>query len=137
MPVTARSPGQAREIGEVFREGRVQHLPALALARAHGGDRTVEHGVEQHRGEVGMWILRQHPDGAAGNVLGGHGSGIAAAAVQPIELATVGAHLDRVCRHLVVGVDPLEAIPPPVVSASCVFDPAVRRESHGKQHADR
>ena len=43
---------------------------------------TVELGVEQHRGEVGMRIVRQHPDRAAGNVPGNHGGGIAAAAGQ-------------------------------------------------------
>jgi hypothetical protein len=57
---------------------------ALALARAYGGDGTVEFGVEQHAREVGVRIFRQHPDGAARNVLRNNGSGIAASAVQPV-----------------------------------------------------
>src|SRR5262249_22844907 len=78
----------------------------------------------------------QHPNGAAGNVLSDHGSGIAAAAIQPIEFATVGAHFDRSGRHLVVRVDPLEAVPLSVVPTSHKFDPAILCAAGGKEHAE-
>src|ERR1700687_469862 len=66
----------------------------------------------------------------------GLGSAIAPAAIQPKEFATVGAHFDRLCRHLVVRVDPLEAVPPSVVSTSHKFDPAIPYEADDKEHAE-
>ena len=84
----------------------------------------------------GSRVFRQHPHRAAFEALRHHCGRVPTPAVQPEELAAVGAEFDRAGRHGIVGADPGEEIPSAIRAALQILDvavvgPTVRRSAPG------
>ncbi len=131
--IAARLP---REIVEIVPIVRVQDLPRDAFERARGGNRALADRIEHKLGEIGTGVFSENPHHAAFEVLRDHRGGIAAAAVEPIGFATVGAELDSLGRHNVLGADPAEEGPFAIGAALQILDVAVAGMTPGEAHTE-
>jgi hypothetical protein len=93
-------------------------------------------GFEHKLGEIGTRIFREDTHHAACEILRNNGGGVAAAAVEPIEFAAVGAELDSAARHRVLRVDPAEERPFAIVATLQILDIAVVGVTPGEAHTE-
>jgi len=122
------------EVVEIIAIVGVHDLPGDALERTRGGSRALAYRIEQKLGEICTRIFRENPHRAAGEILRDNGGGVAAAAVQPIEFAAVGAEFDGAGRRRVLCTNPAEERPLAIAATPQIFDIAViglaYREAH-------
>jgi hypothetical protein len=105
-----------------------------ALERTRGGNRALADRIEHKLGKIGTGVFGENPHRAACEILRDHRRGVAAAAGEPIQFATVGAEPDGAGRHRVLRADSAEEGPFAVGAALQILDIAVFSVTHGEAH---
>jgi len=86
--------------------------------------------------EIGTRIFRENPHRAAREILRDDGDSVATSAVEPIELAAIGAEFDGAGRYRVLCPDPAEERPLAVEPMLQILDIAVIGVAYREAHAE-